>query len=283
MINKEIQNIVRAARQTYSNEWFESSKAYLEKGFYKWCLNSIEGKHRVLEIGCGVGFSTIEIINANHVVVSIEENPSMLDFTEKNLKESNIEFKSVRRERFLSTENGYNIEYSSINDVIDQSHNTIIEGNILTDYNLRNWLVRNPPFDAVICWFMGVHGAIAKNDEIRSNLNLTEYEPMRYRQSVHGELCKIGDLILKQGGIFNFIDRTQYFENEEQRFKTLETFRGAFGELKTSIEICYIDQLEIADPSLIAGVSLKNTRNNRVVELVEPTRYALTTTIGIKK
>ena len=274
---------VKNARQTYSDDWSKSSKTYKENGFYNWCLNSIKGKLRILEIGCGVGHSTIEIVRDNHIVVSIEENPYMLDSAEKNLTDSKVDFKSIRRENFVTTNFGYHVDYADINDSIDASTNVLIEGNILTDKKLQEWLMKNPPFDAVICWFMGVQSAIVENDDIQRDFDLFKYEPMRYRQCVHITLFKIGHIVLKTGGLINLIDRTQLFESDQQKATTLETYREAFGVLGTSIDLCYIDQKEIDDPTKIRGVSIKMTQNNKVVESRPNMRFAITSMIGVKK
>src|SRR5690554_4065564 len=135
--NSATEKFVIKARQKYSLEWATSSKTYKELGFYNWCLNSIKGKSRVLEIGCGVGVSTIEIINDNHVVVSIEENPFMIEAAERNLLQSNIAFKSFKRENLVSTDQGYLVDYSNLHESIDALTNVIIEGNLLTDAKLH--------------------------------------------------------------------------------------------------------------------------------------------------
>jgi SAM-dependent methyltransferase len=274
---------VKTARQTYSDDWSKSSKTYRDNGYYNWCLNSIKGKLRILEIGCGVGHSTVEIVRDNHIVISIEENPFMLDLAEKNLTNSKVDFKSIRRENFGTTDFGYHIDYADINDSINVSTNVLIEGNILTDKKLQAWLMRNPPFDAVICWFMGVQSAIVENDDIQRDFDLFKYEPMRYRQSIQMTLFKIGDIILKPGGIINLIDRTQLFESDQQKTTTLETYREVFGVLGTSIDLCYIDQLEIDDPTKIHGVKIKMTQNNKVVGSRPNMKFAITSMIGIKK
>lgn len=278
-----IQEFTKSARYNYSLEWLESSKNYKEYGFYDWCLNSIKGKNRVLEIGCGAGFSTIKIIGDNHNVISIEENPYMLDNAEKNLSLANIDFTSIRRGNFIVTNHGYRIEYKNINESFDTTSNVLIEGNILADSTLQEWLLKNAPFDAVICWFMGVQGAIVANDDIRNTYRFTEYEPSKYRKCVQIFLYQFGDKILRRSGVINFIDRTLLFENNQQKISTLENLKDIFGELLTSIELCYIDQLEIKNPAKINGVPLKPVFNDNVIETNTNSRYAITTVVGLKK
>lgn len=278
-----IKEFVNNARQLYSIEWAESSDNYNKNGFYDWCLNSIKGKKRILEIGCGVGFSTLKIINDNHTIISIEENPFMLNFAEKNLSQSKIKFKSIRREKFVVTNPGYRVDYQNIHDSFDINDNVLIEGNILTDYKLQEWLLSKNSFDAIICWFMGIQGAIVANDDMRHTYKFNEYEPSKYRKCIQIFLFQLGDKILKEGGVINFIDRTQLFESEQQKILTFDTLKDAFGDLSTSIDLCYIDQLEIENPAKIKGVPIKATHNDKVIESGDTYRYALTTVIGVKK
>lgn len=278
-----MKDLVATLRNSYSSEWHKSSKKYDELGYYDWCLNSIKGKKRILEIGCGNGISTRKLISKGHIVVTIEENPFMLDKTEALLSAEGIRYKRFKREKFIVTDTGYHIDYEPIDINCKEDENLLIEGNLQFDSYLQNWLIANSPFNAVICWFMGVQGAITLNDEIRATYRIEEYKPSQYRQCVQLSICLFAPQILVEGGIINFIDRSKLFEDETERLSFLTWYKDLLAiQNMYPFNFCYVDQLETINPANIDGVPIKPTFNGEAVKVNKDCKFALTSIIGIK-
>ena len=188
------EEVIEMAREYYSNEWSKSSFEYEKKGFYKWCANSIEGQRRVLELGCGCGFSTYSMLSNNHEVVAIEENPFMLDHAEKLLTKRNCEFEIIRRGNLIFNNPSYQIQYSDMTN--DQTQrNLLVEGDFLVDEKLNTWLICTEKFDAIACWFLGVHGVMTANVDHVQQYGFTKYDPVEYRLNFQRQLFAKADLV----------------------------------------------------------------------------------------
>lgn len=269
------------ARDFYSKEWIKSSLEYDKKQFYHWCLNSIKGKEKILEIGCGGGISTDHILTDNHQVIAIDENPKMIEYAKAYLKSKGHNFNVLERERFIFNNPIYKIDYSKIVANID-GDNFLVEGDFLVDYRLDEWLSIHNDFDAVICWFIGVHGVIAANEGHRNLYDYKEHNPMIYRMNLHKELINRCGKYLKPGGIINIIDRTQYFENEHVKSNSVSDFKRFLEIEKTDFDLLTVFQKEIENPENIDGVPVKATYNTKVVEVEKDTKFALTSFIFAK-
>lgn len=278
-----MKDLVDTLRDSYASEWCKSSNNYENLGYYDWCLNSIRGHKRILEIGCGSGLSTLKLINEGHVVVAIDENPFMLDRAEELLSANGIRYKRIKRENFVATDTGYRIDYELIDTNCKENENLLIESNLQFDPNLQSWLVANSPFNAVICWFMGVQGAITANDDVRIVYRMKEYKPSQYRQCVQLSICLFAPQILVEGGIINFIDRSKLFENKAERLNFLTWYKELLATQNLfPFNFCYIDQLETINPADIEGVPIKPTLNGEAINVGQNDRFALTSIIGVK-
>lgn len=69
----------------YADTWEKESFLYKEKGIYQ-RLYSLLPEGKVLEIGCGCGFSTLELLK-NHEVLALECNPFQISKANVNLGE----------------------------------------------------------------------------------------------------------------------------------------------------------------------------------------------------
>ena len=60
--------------QIYAEKWQASSKFFMDNGYYKYMAEIIKPYKTVLEIGCGVGYSTVSLINDGHIVIAVDKN-----------------------------------------------------------------------------------------------------------------------------------------------------------------------------------------------------------------
>lgn len=109
----------------YADKWQSSSKFFFDNGYYSQMAEIVKPYKTVLEIGCGVGYSTLSLIKDGHKVIVVEKNHNCVLMT-----------KNLLRERGHETE---------VN---------ILEGDIV-DESFRNSLISNQEVDAVICWNPG--------------------------------------------------------------------------------------------------------------------------------
>lgn len=120
-MNKENQSI----DLIYAEKWKTSSKLFEEKGYYKWMSSKVKAYNRILEIGCGSGYSTLALANDGHEVLVVEKNCECTLMTQKLLQDS-----------------GYGEKVS------------FLEGDIILPI-FRNNLIKNNNVDVVICWNPG--------------------------------------------------------------------------------------------------------------------------------
>jgi len=79
-------------------------------------VSHITSEMAVLEIGCGVGYFTQEIVKSGAQVTAIDISPDLLDVAREKMKNDNVIFK---------VENAYNLSFS------DNNFDTIVGSSIL--------------------------------------------------------------------------------------------------------------------------------------------------------
>lgn len=108
-------------KDNYAKQWNNSSKFFYDKGYYSWMCEKIDQFSTVLEIGCGVGYGTLSLIQNGHKVISVEKDKELLEMS-----------------RSLIQANG----------VSDQV--LFIQGDIIKDS------YKEKDFDVVVCWNPGI-------------------------------------------------------------------------------------------------------------------------------
>ncbi|KZL88779.1 class I SAM-dependent methyltransferase [Clostridium magnum] len=88
-------------RKKYAKEWIIDANNFYNNNYYKWMENLIKDYKRVIEIGCGNGNSTLELCNAGHTVISIDENIECLKLAKEKLESSGYKVLFIKRESLL--------------------------------------------------------------------------------------------------------------------------------------------------------------------------------------
>lgn len=80
------------AQEDYIKRWKRNSEQHFKDGDYDWVASLVEkaGGQRVLEIGCGVGYSTLALGNRGIQALSIDPIPEAIDETKKLLESYGI-------------------------------------------------------------------------------------------------------------------------------------------------------------------------------------------------
>lgn len=209
-------------RKAYIKSWGINSEGHLAQGHYPWMAERVKGFPRTLEIGCGVGHSTLALLQQGHTVVCVEENPQCIAATRKRLADEGFCVEVIARETPVSLdENAYRLIYSEIPEA-PEADCLLIEGDALNDPALEAWLERQPKFDAVACWLLGTHDARGHNVAIDLALMRTAYE---HRIFVQNRVYEIADRILRSGGVLSVIDRAQTPTTQDMVDKLLQHHR----------------------------------------------------------
>ena len=238
---------LKSERIEYSDQWTNANAAHFEAGgHYKWMADFVTGYNKILEIGTGGGHGTLELAKRGHKIISIEENLTILDSAEEYLTKNGITCTRIRREHVLIGNDTYKISYRPIleADNDDSYQVLLVEGDMLNDPSLFNWLRKEAPFDAVVCWLMGTHGARIYNDAIKARRIPT---PGEYRLHVQNPVYDLADEILRSNGRLHIVDRTQEPDREEIRTDFLDAHKDQASV--TNIIVDSLDYIVYEEPS----------------------------------
>lgn len=79
-------NIEDSIRELYINQWSVNSKQHYDSGDYEWVCAKIKPYKKILEIGCGCGYCTLDLVQYDHNVIAIDSNPFAIKSTEELLE-----------------------------------------------------------------------------------------------------------------------------------------------------------------------------------------------------
>lgn len=230
-------------RKRYIKEWDVTSSFFQDEGHYQWMSSKVSNYLRVLEIGCGVGWSTLALLQDGHKVVSIDENPSCLSEAKRLLEEKGFSVICIERGKASARgKNNYSIKYKNIETHGDPDA-LLIEGDVLGDKCLKKWLASTEHFDAVACWLLGTHNSRGNNTCIDLSVVGNAKD---HRLFVQNEVYELADVILRNGGVLNVIDRGQYPDTQE----LVDDFKDGHKDQAsvTSLDVKELDFREYKEP-----------------------------------
>ncbi len=204
--------------------WNSKSEIIYNTGFYEWMADFLDGYERVLEIGSGAGYAAKALIETGHSIVSIDENPECLRLARKNLHKDSIASVLIERGKSIFDKGRYNIEYDEIAVNIHNDKVVLIEGDIVEDPHLAQWLRSGEQFDAIICWLIGTHFFRDSSETLKRHGLKVREKPLAYRRFVQGKVYELADALLRPGGILQIVDKVNsdkdsdiIFENHQSR------------------------------------------------------------------
>ena len=205
---------------SYEDEWNYTSEFYHKKGYYDILSNRFENGLRILEIGCGAGYSAISLSKKAEKLISIDENSYCINSTFKRLNKLKIDAsKNIRGEIIAD-----NYSSSYIMDYVNNFDNKIhkvncIEGDVLLDNQLLEFLKSEKKFDLITCWMIGAHGLILNHEEQlkkgRTAINRQPQMVQDYKFDVLAEVAKQAVQLLTKEGTLNIVERLN-LENAKQ-------------------------------------------------------------------
>lgn len=265
-------------RSRYAEQWAVTSRHFYEAGYYDWMVSRIAGYTRTLEVGCGMGYSTLTLARAGHKVVSVDENPMCLTATKALLEKEGYSIELILRGQVGPIlGGGYVMNYGAVQ-LNGQADVVLVEGDILEDHLLAAWLTNGEKFDAVACWLLGTHQYRGRD------IRLAEYpieSPLDFRIFVQNATYELADLVLKQNGVLNVIDRDIIADDPAILNGLKEAHRDQASV--TSLAVGDVQFLDYAEPVDPAGIGMVQTPPDVLVAGVVLDKKALTSVTSTKK
>lgn len=203
---------VEGSRELYLNDWDYTSSLYHEKGYYEILCEEFQSFNNVLEIGSGSGYSTLALSKKSSQVISIDENVFCVNKTVDFLIQSNVDVS--KKVRGIITGNNQNLSYKMNYPPIQgalTAHVNCIEGDIINDSFLHNFLLEKGPFELVTCWMIGAHGLILNEEKQRrqgrNSLNRNAEMIRDYKFEVVDSVAKIAHQVLTNDGVLHLVER----------------------------------------------------------------------------
>lgn len=115
----------------YALQWESSSKHFYINQYYDELVSKLSNIKIVLEIGCGVGYSTLSLLKQGHKVIAIDKNEEC-----------------IKKAQQIVLENGFLVGELSKSDV------QFIKVDIISEEFYKN-ILPTLSFNGVICWNIG--------------------------------------------------------------------------------------------------------------------------------
>lgn len=241
-------------RKQYIKTWRVNSNGHLAQGHYSWMAAKLDGYPRTLEIGCGIGHSTLALLKQGHSVVCVEENPHCISATQALIAEEGYSVAVITRGTAKSVdENAYRLIYSDIG-TPPKVDCLLIEGDALKDPKLEAWLMTQPKFDSIACWLIGTHDSRGHNIAVDAGLIPG---PREHRIFVQNSVYELADHVLRSGGILNVIDRAQPPSNDFLANALLDSHREQASV--TSLQVQTLDHIPHKEADDVGALRMQIT------------------------
>lgn len=231
-------------REQYSKEWYDHSKAFDEKKYYEWMAKRVIDYKNILEVGCGTGFSTLNLLNQGHKVIAVDENPSCLKKAEKLLKKNGYNVKLILRGKVIAIDSQkYEIKYEDLTFNQLDCDVVLVESDFINDDKFIEFIKNDltEVVDGIVCWLLGTHNMRGNNNLFNTTITKNSSDA---RIFVQKRLYQICDEILSSGKGLNIIDRAVYQEYLVEMTK-LEHIRLSRGTGFCIKKIKFVDYEEV--------------------------------------
>ncbi len=243
------------ARAQYAREWGTgNAQQFGTQGHYDWMAGFLRGRNNVLEIGTGSGSGTLALLAAGHTVVSIDENPECLKLARQKLNTAGHAATYESREIIEPDQGTYRVRYRKSASAFPAAGALLLEGDVLNDPALIEWIDAHRQFDAIACWLMGTYFERTRNTAIAE---LAIANPGDYRLRVHRALSEMASRILPRGGVLHLVDRGAPPDSELaiQQHRNYQAFLTA----GTTFTVVSMDYVRYDEPRADAGPAIKLT------------------------
>lgn len=196
---RQLRARIEPVREKYANDWSEGHATRFEtEGHYQWMADFVKGRSLVLEVGTGDGAATLALLVNGATVVSIESNPHCLERAHQKLIQAGVHVSREQRESLMVNDTGRaEIRWGKVTSRMPGQGVLLLGGDIVTDAELKSWLLQQQRFDAVVCWNIGasaIENTVARNEA-------------EYRLIVQNKVYDLADQVLKSEGVLHIVDR----------------------------------------------------------------------------
>lgn len=175
----------------YASEWESEARGFHTRSDYRWMAEMLGAAQVVLEVGCGAGEGTAELMRLGKGVVVIEQNDHLLEMAERRWASLGVPFQRVRSDQKIGQPCPGAIH--------------IVKASIL-DASLPLRLAQSG-IDCIACWLIGSEpSTIAQVLGVALD-TFAGAEMAQYRWVVHRRCYELGLSLLRPDGAVHFVDR----------------------------------------------------------------------------
>ncbi len=149
--------------------WEAEGQAYVRRGDYDWMAALVPGK-RVLEIGCGVGYSTVALLKRELAVLAVDSLPECLEATRQRAEGADV---------------------------------ALLEANLATLSDAEKATISAFQPDTVVCWLMGAPAAVTGATASEAG----QQSVTAYREKMHRLVAELASS-LPSVRTLHLVDRT---------------------------------------------------------------------------
>jgi len=178
----------------YADNWEGDSQLLASNGQYRWMARQLGPQDIVLEIGCGTGISTIELVrSAGCKVVVVEESSECISRAQARLIEAGMSASicptsSLSSLMFNADEQ---VKFFAV-DFLDTMLLSAMPNNF---------------FSAVVCWLMGTCPDVLCRHLGKSVSEIEQCDPANYKVKVLAQCFVAARTVLRANGKVHLVDR----------------------------------------------------------------------------
>lgn len=255
-------------RKDYVKSWEIDSLHFYNLGYYNWMLDNIPKSNIILEIGCGVGFSTLAMLKKGSKVVSIEENIYCVKATVQLLIDNGFKVCIINQREQLKAHSKYqySIDYNPLEIEFNPSEYDafIINGDIINDNKFTEWVKSQEKLkiDVITCWLLGTHNSRGWNAIFDLNTIKNSSHAKLFTQN---RIYELADEILESDSYLHIVDRVIDVPHIDLIKNTRINHEDQASV--TSLKILDINTIEYIEPKGGMGMRVREvTSDSKVIE-----------------
>lgn len=266
--------------QMYLNRWKTNAENFRKQNCYDWMTSQIQPHQpkQILDIGCGDGAGIISLATSlkDSRILSLDDNYECLNLAKERLISIGLKPDLINRFSVSTDEKKHRITPLK-NKLRFEDRITLIEGDVLWDEELLNFLPALPSFDAITVWLIGTYDIKLECANISSYKAFSEIG--KYRRLVHQRVYQLGDKILKSGGLIQIVERG--IATDKVKLKNLTIDEHSNLSAGTSLKIQQYEIQDYTEAASTTRITMENSLpENSVVN--NQTSLALTSVVSIK-
>jgi hypothetical protein len=175
--------------EEYAEQWHAEANALNARGDYRWMASQLGGSSVVLEVGCGIGLSTMALTQCGKAVIAIERNEHLAAATLRKLSDKGIAVAHARGPASVQAPAPGAV--------------TVVAGSVFD----QSLVKRLPRLDAITCWLIGAEPKAIGQALGREAREVSGSDLAAYRWAIHRRCYQLGRELLQPGAAVHLVDR----------------------------------------------------------------------------